>query len=177
MKNIRVIIFGNNKLVIRSTKKYGKGIFAINDINKGELVYRLSGEKVSLAECWRRINLGEEDLADPFQIGLRTYIDLDEVSRVFNHSCDPNTGVRNKSDLIAVRDIKKGEEITYDYSTTVGPNIPNTEWSMLCSCNSDNCRKTISNILSLPIKQYNYYKKNMFLPDYIKKMNLIRNKC
>ena len=35
-----------------------------------------------------------------------------------NHSCEPNCGIRNACGLVALRDIKDGEEITYDYCMT-----------------------------------------------------------
>jgi uncharacterized protein len=40
----------------------------------------------------------------------------------------------------AIRDIKKGEEITYDYATSETLN----NWKMECKCGSKNCRKIIS---------------------------------
>lgn len=35
---------------------------------------------------------------------------------VFNHSCEPNAGFRSSIVLEAIRDIKAGEEITFDYA-------------------------------------------------------------
>ena len=34
-----------------------------------------------------------------------------------NHSCDSNAGVVDDRKLVAAKDIKKGEEITVDYSS------------------------------------------------------------
>ena len=58
-------------------------------------------------------------------------------ARFVNHSCDPNTFIRNFRG-IAKRDIKKGEEITEDYSKENNPNL-----NMKCNCGSKNCRGII----------------------------------
>lgn len=158
----------NSYLEIKDTGKYDNGVFAKKAIKKGDFVYQLSGERISEEECWNRINAQQENLSDPLQIGLYEYIDLNEFSRSFNHSCDPNTGIRNESDLYAIKDINVGDEITYDYSTTVGPNISFEEWSMDCLCGSKNCRKIISNILSINSNRIIFYKNNNVIPNYQK---------
>src|ERR1035437_1014607 len=105
-----------NKFLIKDTHKYGKGVFANRDIKKGEIIHILRGERLDINDIVERITSGKENLDDPFQMGRRTYFDLDKLSRTFNHSCDPNTGIRKKSEMFALRDIKKGEQLTYDYS-------------------------------------------------------------
>ena len=159
--------FTNLKLEIGDTSKYGEGVFAKEDIAKGEIIKILSGEIISLAECLKRINGGDEVNDDPLQIGSELYIDLDYLSHAFNHSCQPNAGLRKTSELFALKNILKGEEITYDYSTTVGPNIPASEWLMKCDCGSIKCRKLIGNILTIPKNDLENYKKLGALQEYI----------
>jgi len=55
-----------------------------------------------------------------------------------NHSCDSNTRVKNGSD-VAVRDIKKGEEILSDYAKAGELN------NFACKCHSKNCVGVIKN--------------------------------
>lgn len=155
------------KIEIKDTKKYGKGSFAGEDIAKGEVIKTLTGEIISLSECKRRVAAGEESIDDPLQIDEEIFLDVDELSKTFNHSCDPNAGLRKTSELFALRDIKRGEEITFDYSTTVGPNITASMWAMVCHCNSENCRKEIGNILTLPPKTLEKYRNSGALQDYI----------
>ena len=143
------------------------GVFAGEIVQKGQLIKVLSGEIISLDECVRRVVAGNEKMDDPLQIGIEMYIDLDYSSRAFNHSCDPNAGLRKDSELFALRNIGKEEEITYDYSTTVGPNIPTSLWTMICKCGSKNCRKVLGNILSIPEKTLQKYKNLGALQDYI----------
>ena len=156
--------YSRPELVVKSTKQYGKGVFAVREIKGGVVIYTLSGERMNPEEMARRVNSKKEYIDDPFQIGKRTYLDLNELSRTFNHSCDPNAGIRKDSELFALRDIKKGEEITYDYSATIAP----TRWHMKCKCGSKNCRKVLGDVLSIPRKQLKKYKELGALQIYMK---------
>lgn len=153
-------------LIVKPTHKYGNGVYAGRDLLKGEIIHVLSGKRMDLNQLISKIKSGKESLDDPFQVGRRTYIDLDELSRTFNHCCDPNGGIRKRSELFAVRDIKKGEEITYDYSITISP----TEWSMKCKCGSKNCRKILHDIRSIPRPQIQTYKELGAIQNYMKKL-------
>ena len=152
------------KLIVKDTKKYGKGVFAGEDIKKGTVVHLFDGERMDVTELVKKVNSAKENIDDPFQIGRRTYIDLDKMSRSFNHSCDPNTGIRKVSEMFALRDIKKGEEITFDYSTTISPTV----WNMKCKCGSKMCRKNLGDILSIPKERLKEYKKFGALQRYMK---------
>lgn len=152
------------KLEVRDTKKYGKGVFAAEDIKKGRIIYVLGGERVDGMDLIEKVNSDNENIDDPFQVGKRTYIDLDETSRTFNHSCDPSTGIRKTSEMFALRDIKEGEELTYNYSLTIAP----TEWRMKCRCGSENCQKVLGDISSVPKKRREYFKKLGALQRYMK---------
>jgi SET domain-containing protein len=164
----------NKKFIIKDTEKYGMGIFASENIKSGDVIHVLNGEMISFEEAIRRIRIGEEQQTDSLQIDLELDMDLDELSRTFNHSCNPNAGLRKTSELFAIRDIKKGEEITYDYSSTIGPNIEESLWKMKCECRSKNCRNILGNVLSIPKPQLDLYKKAGALQAYIKKeLNLI----
>lgn len=154
----------DKKFVIKNTGKYGKGVFAKKDIKKGSIVHVLDGKKMTLADFIKKVNSGKEDIDDPFQIGRRSYIDLDTLSRLFNHSCDPNCGIRKKSEMFAIKDIKKGDEITYDYSVVIAPTV----WKMRCKCGSVKCRKTLGDVRSVPKKQLAVYKKLGALQGYMK---------
>ena len=159
---------GRPRLVPKDTGKYGIGVFAAEDIKKGTIITTLRGEVIGFEDCLERIRAGEEKQTDSLQVGLERDMDLDEFSRTFNHSCHPNAGLRKTSELIAICNIKRGSEITYDYSATVGPNIPKRLWTMRCRCGSENCRKYIGNVLTIPKQQINKYRKAGALQDWIR---------
>lgn len=76
-------------------------------------------------------------------------------TRFINHSCDPNMRIfarvgdhadKNLHDLalFAIRDIPRGEELTFDYVDGVedgDDDAQNTENMTRCLCGSKNCRK------------------------------------
>jgi uncharacterized protein len=154
----------NSKLEIRDTKKYGNGVFATKDIAKDSIMCVLRGERMDVKELVNRVNSDKEYIDDPLQIGKRTYIDLDKNSRCFNHSCSPNAGLRKASEMFALSDIKKGEEVTFDYSLTIAPTV----WSMKCKCGSKNCRKILGDILTVPKSELKRYRAAGALQSYMK---------
>ncbi len=154
------------RLVVKDTKKYGKGVFANAEIQNGEVIHVLSGERMDVGQLVDKVLSGKENIDDACQFGRRTFFDLDEFSRTFNHSCDPTAGIRKNSELFALRDIKTGDEVTFDYSLTIAP----TEWSMKCKCGSKICRKILGDILSVPPKRLEEYKKAGALQNYMKKL-------
>ncbi|MGC9031639.1 MAG: SET domain-containing protein [Minisyncoccia bacterium] len=162
-------------LKIKKSKIAGNGVFATKKIKKGKTIIFLNGEICSSLEISKRIIKNEEAPSDPLQIDEKTYIDLNEISRTFNHSCSPNAFIKGKNELVALKDISKGEEITYDYSTTMDEKksdmlAPEKEfWVCNCHCGSINCRKKIDQFKTLPKELKKYYLKNKLVPDFILK--------
>jgi hypothetical protein len=62
------------------------------------------------------------------------------VEWYFNHSCEGNVGFNGDGDFTAIRNIKKDEELTYDY----GLAELNPRFKMRCKCGSKSCRRTIT---------------------------------
>lgn len=134
----------------------GRAIFSTETIQEGEIICKFLGPIINLRQFFEKY---EPDGCNVLQIGYDEYIDVIEPYVLFNHSCNPNAGVRNAGILFALKNIEKGEEITFDYSTTVDDVI----WSMECKCNQAGCRKTIGDFQTLPHerKEYFYKKKAM----------------
>ncbi len=84
--------------------------------------------------------------ANLLQTGYRTYVLLEPPAVFANHSCDPNAGVVDSRRLVALRDIAPGQEIRFDYSTTMDENF----WTMRCRCGVPGCRGTIGDFQALP---------------------------
>lgn len=62
-----------------------------------------------------------------------------------NHSCDPNAGFNGQIFMVAMRDIKKDEEIVYDYAMLMHANKrSNSYFKMKCKCGSKMCRGFIT---------------------------------
>ena len=161
--------------------KFGKGCFAIKPIKKGESICFFGGEETTWEESERRYLEGKDRLDDPFQISETKYIELYKPYIYFNHSCNPNSGFRGKNKLIAIRNIKPGEEITYDYSTVVWDDrwVKNHgAWTMKCECEEKSCRKMIGDFLTIPKSQRMEYVKLGVIPNFIlKKLAKENKKC
>lgn len=96
-----------------------------------------------------------------FNVGVDEYIIPREPAVRTNHSCDPNAGIVRDVFLAAMRNIKKDEEITFDYSVITADN-----WKLECKCGSASCRKVIGNYIDLPKELKKKYDK--YTPDWIK---------
>jgi hypothetical protein len=157
---------GNRRLVVRDTQRYGLGVFAKTRFDGGSVIHVCRGRRITLNEFIRLVNTGKTPLNDPLQVGVRTFLLLDRLSRSFNHSCEPNAGIRGRSELFALRPIRSGEEITYDYSTTIAPTI----WTMVCSCGSPGCRGTIGDIRSIPPQRLRWYREHGAVQTYMRRI-------
>lgn len=58
----------------------------------------------------------------------------------FNHSCDPNSGFKGQMFLVAMRNIKKGEQVTFDYAMVLSKAKNVSFYKIKCFCGSKNCR-------------------------------------
>jgi hypothetical protein len=65
--------------------------------------------------------------------------------------------------LVAVTSIPAGNEITFDYSTT----MDNSRWEMDCACLSRYCRHKIKNFVELESEIQARYIRLGLVPDYI----------
>lgn len=140
---------------VQQTEGRGQGVFAARDFVQGETVV---------------VSHQEEVLPDrtihSLQMDFDLHIQLDEPGRLINHCCNPNTGVRNNElgayDFVALVDIPKGHEITFDYETTeyISIAIP------LCQCGSPDCRGRTRGFKFLPSEIQERY--GEFIADYLK---------
>ena len=79
------------------------------------------------------------------------------------------TGIRSKVSLVALRNLKKGEEITIDYSTVEGDPL----WKMACACRTRQCREIIKSIQFLPERQYR--RLTPHIPTYFRNLYMRNN--
>lgn len=119
--------------------KGGHAVFARRSIRAGELLAVFGGDVVPGAELSR---------AGPAlrRLSLQIDEDLYVVSGVegpgdwFNHSCEPNAGLRGQLSLVALRPIKRGEEVCYDYAMSDGTSYD----EFPCACGASLCRHRVT---------------------------------
>ncbi len=145
------------KIEKKESQKSGYGLFAKKDIAKNEVVIDFSqgpGRFISNQEM-------EELYKKHYDYGIQTgdnmfFAATDdgelEAADFLNHSCDPNCGIKNFLMIVAMRDIKSGEEITFDYAMS-----ESSDFSMPCACAALDCRKMITgNDWKMPKLQQKY---------------------
>ena len=146
----------------------GNGIYALEPIKKDELVAVFGGVVyewdafIHLPDRERSLCLQVEDrhFLVPRPIGEGDYV---------NHSCNPNAGLSGQIGLVALRDIKVGEEVRFDYAMC--DTMPYDEFN--CGCGAYNCRgKVGGDDWQLPELQKKYA--GYFSPHVQRRINAVR---
>jgi uncharacterized protein len=145
--------------IVAAASKHGLGIFATRDIVSQEEFYQYSGRIISFEET---LQLGPLE-GHAIQVSATKYLYADEPGRLINHSCAPNVGLNEKMRLIALRNIKKGEEIFFDYSTS----MMERWWEMPCACGTAICRGVIQDFDLIPIEIQQTYIGHGIVPSFI----------
>lgn len=108
----------------RKSSISGWGVFATQPINKNTRIVTYDGEKIRNQESLRReaeyIKKGHIWCFKLNSHWVRDAAVGGNIARYINHSCRPNCYSRVIGDtiwIIAGRNIRKGEELTYDYAT------------------------------------------------------------
>ena len=136
---------------------FGKGLFVVKDIPPHTHICFIKGKHLSFKET---LLLGERE-SHCIQIGSNDYILCKSPFLYTNHSCNPNCGINSNLELISIKTICAGEELFWDYSTS----MLERHWTMKCKCGSENCRKIIQDFDLLPSAlQEKYIKLNIVLP-------------
>ncbi len=136
----------DTRVVARRSTIEGWGLFADADISGGDVVLRLGGRLVSAAELMELISAADEDPDAPYVDTITVDEDVHLVlppgtlAHFVNHGCDPTLWHVGAFDLVARRDIGRGEELTVDYRTHSGA----AAFTMSCNCGHPTCRGRIS---------------------------------
>ncbi len=142
----------SRKIQARSSPIHGRGVFAVADIQKNERVIEYKGELITWAEALRRHPHDPEQPNHTFYFHIDDFCVLDGLvhgnwAKWINHSCDPNCESDHVEDRIfikALRHIKAGEELNYDYGLTIDERYtPKLKKEFACYCGSKKCRKTM----------------------------------
>lgn len=154
-----------NQKVYLGSCDLGEGIFAKSALAIGEPVFFLTGRILPMKEVLRL----EDEGARTIQVGDDAYVDPGFPARFINHSCDPNCGITDDLCFTAVRKIEAGEELRFDYSTT----MLERHWEMECLCRAPKCRGVIRDFDRLPSALQERYLElgivQRFIVEYLKR--------
>lgn len=142
----------------RTSAIHGQGLFATRRMRKGMRVIEYLGERIDKEESNRRgLELFEQAKetggASVYIFDVNEDWDLDgdkpyNPARLINHSCEPNCEMVNEDDrlyLYALRDIEKGEELSFDYGYDIEHYMDHP-----CRCGTPSCVGYIVNSAQRP---------------------------
>ena len=133
--------------VIKKSTIHGNGVFAARDIKEGERIIEYLGEKITKEESNRR-GLEQEEKSKKTGEGAVYIFELDDEydidgnfdyndARFINHACETNCEAENIDGhiwIVATCDIKKGEELLYNYGYALEHFFEHP-----CRCGKPNC--------------------------------------
>jgi SET domain-containing protein len=147
------------RIVARRSPIHGNGVFAVAPIKKGEEIIEYKGTLMTHDEADDMYGDGGET-GHTFLFTLNDDYIIDanrkgNIARWINHSCNPNCeafveenekGNSRKDRVIieAKRNIKPGEELTYDYGIVLEvPHTARLKKLWVCLCGSPKCTGTL----------------------------------
>lgn len=149
----------NRRLAVRRSPIHGSGVFALRDLAAGESLLEYRGRRLTHAEADERY--GDNHYGGhTFLFTLNEHYVIDgadggNAARWINHSCAPNCQAfliesrepgtaKDRVVLEALRDIRAGEELTYDYGIVLEVRqTAKLKQIWACRCGSANCTGTL----------------------------------
>lgn len=138
----------NQDIYVKESGIHSNGVFTNIDIKKGTKIIEYLGEKITKQEAEIRCDkMFEMSKSNP-QLGAVYIFELDDqydidgdfdynFARLINHSCNPNCEIDISEGhiwIVALKDIKTGEELTYNYEYDFEDYTDHP-----CKCGSANC--------------------------------------
>ena len=126
---------------IQKSKIDNKGLYASQDIRKGTKIIQYKGKIITTKQSDNSPKFDNNKAIYLFNLNKRYDLDGDfkfNTARLINHSCDPNCEVLGeglKLWIYAMKNINKGEELSYDYGFTFDQDFR----QFPCKCGSKNC--------------------------------------
>lgn len=144
----------------------GKAVFAAVPFDEGQPLLEFTGRRFRLAQVPSVMRGGGDRYV---QVTPEHYMGPSgRLDDLVNHSCDPNAGLRFTDDgvfLVACRPIAVGEEISWDYSTT----LTESNWHMICQCRSADCRRVIGNFATLSPDRQEWFRARNLVAPYLRR--------
>ena len=146
------------RFVVRNSGIHGKGVFALTHIPAGTRLIEYTGERLTEAQVDERY--AKDDNPHTFLFALDDGMVIDATTggnsaRWINHSCAPNCEsicesaedddpMHDRVFIEALRNIKPGEELAYNYLITLEEaHTARLKKIWECRCGAKNCNGTM----------------------------------
>ena len=126
---------------IKKSNIDNRGLCAAKDIKKGTRIIEYKGKIITRKQSEEDPKFDNSKAIYLFNLNSRYDLDGDftyNTARLINHSCEPNCEVEGKGLklwIFALRNIKQGEELSYDY----GFGFDEDYKQFPCRCGSKKC--------------------------------------
>ena len=126
---------------IKKSNIDNRGLYAAKNIKAGTIVIHYKGKLITKKETEKNPKYDNDKAIYLFNLNSRYDLDGDfgyNTARLINHSCSPNCEVDGKGLklwIYALKDIRKGEELSYDYGFGYDENYKD----FVCKCRAKNC--------------------------------------
>tara|TARA_B100001248_G_C27012940_1_gene288489 strand:+ start:63 stop:518 length:456 start_codon:yes stop_codon:yes gene_type:complete len=126
---------------IKKSKIDKNGLYANRDIKKGTKIIEYKGKIISVKQSETDPKFDNGRAIYLFNLNKKYDLDGDfkfNTARLINHSCNPNCevfGTGLKVFVYAMKNIKKGDELSYDYGFSYDSDYK----QFPCKCRSKNC--------------------------------------
>ena len=126
---------------IKKSNIDNRGVYAAQNIKEGKIIIYYKGKIITKKETETNPKYDNDKAIYLFNLSSRYDLDGDfeyNDARLINHTCDPNCEVAGKGLklwIFALRDIKKGEELSYDYGFGFDEDFK----QFPCKCRAKNC--------------------------------------
>ena len=138
------------RIKVHRSEIHGRGVFAVTRLAKGTRIIEYKGKRIT--EQAADDKYGDDEGTHTFLFLLDNEVVIDanyngNSARWINHSCDPNCEANEEKGRMFIdarRNIRPGEELTYDYNLIVEERYtPALKRLYVCRCGSKKCRGTI----------------------------------
>ena len=136
--------------IVRHSPIHGRGVFAATVIKKGTPIVEYKGDRMTWDEALELPPSDPDNPAHTFFFELSDGMVIHggvrgNAARWINHSCKPNAesyeDEKGRVFIQAIKNIKKNDEISYDYKLSVDGKLTKKERKdYRCHCGSKKCR-------------------------------------
>ena len=140
------------RFAARKSPIHGRGVFALARIAKKTRIVEYKGELISDAEADRRYSKMHAHSPHTMLFSVDDGFVIDATrggnsARWINHSCAPNCDIEEEGSRVFIdarREIRPGEELTYDYNLQIGErHTKKAKRDHACLCGARRCRGTM----------------------------------
>src|SRR5271157_3472030 len=130
---------------------YGKCLVSTKDLPIGTIIQKYKGKIVT------RDKIPDDQITYALLFDASNWVIVETPARYANHSCDPNCDINDDLEIVTIKPVRAGEELTISYNViseesydyTKWDYFWDTRWTFKCQCGNANCQGIIDKYVKL----------------------------